>query len=202
MATLPDPAIFELIQHLEPVSDIAVHRQTGNRRHRYGQSRAWPPGLVAIGDAYCAFNPVYGQGITVAALQAMLIRDALKHDRTAAGRGPMETRHLQRRIGAAADLPWAVATSEDLRHPSSSGSQTLLQRLLGLWSTQLGRLTAHGDRDAYLALARVYHLMAAPAMLFNPAVILSVCRAAVRGMPEINPRPRDLNALTERMNAG
>jgi len=202
LATLPDPAIFELVQHLEPVSDIAIHRQTGNRRHRYGQSRGWPPGLVAIGDAYCAFNPVYGQGITVAALQALLIRDALKHDRTAAGRGPMETRHLQRRIGAAADLPWSVATSEDLRHPSSSGSQTLLQRLVGLWSAQLGRLTAHGDRGAYLALARVYHLMAAPAMLFNPAVILSVCRAAVRGMPEINPRPRALNALTERMNAG
>jgi len=69
----------------------------------------------------------------------------------------METRHLQRRIGAAADLPWSVATTEDLR--------------------------------------RAYHLMASPAMLFNTAVIFSACRAAVRGMPEVNPRPRALNAL-------
>ena len=102
---------------------------------------------------------------------------------------------MQRRIGAAADLPWSVATSEDLRHPSSSGSQTWVQRLLGLWTAQLARLVAHGDRDAYLAFARVYHLMAAPAMLFNPRVIYSACRAAVRGMPEQNPRPRALNAL-------
>jgi 2-polyprenyl-6-methoxyphenol hydroxylase-like FAD-dependent oxidoreductase len=195
LATLPDPAVWDLTRHLEPVSDIAIHRQTGNRRNRYGQSRAWPAGLLAVGDAYCAFNPVYGQGITVAACQAQLIRQALKHDRTPTGHGPMETRRLQRRIGAAADLPWSVATSEDLRHPSSAGSQTLLQRLVGLWSTQLAQLASHGDRGAYLAFARVYHLMAAPAMLFNPAVIMSACRAAVRGMPEVNPRPRALNAL-------
>ncbi|HEY6685527.1 MAG TPA: FAD-dependent oxidoreductase [Propionibacteriaceae bacterium] len=195
LATLPDPAIFDLTRHLEPVSDIAIHRQTGNRRNRYGKSRAWPAGLLAVGDAYCAFNPVYGQGITVAACQALLIRDTLKHDRTPAGHGPMETRRLQRRIGAAADLPWSVATTEDLRHPSSTGSQSRLQRLVGLWTAELARLAAHGDRSAFLAFARLYHLMASPAMLFNPAVIFSACRAAVRGMPEANPRPRALNAL-------
>lgn len=201
LATLPDPAVADLTQHLEPVGDIDIYRQTGNRRNHYGRSRTWPAGLVAVGDAYCAFNPVYGQGITVAACQALLIRDALKHDRTPAGRGPLATRRLQRRIGAAADLPWSVATSEDLRHPSSSGSQTRVQRLVGLWTDQLARLVAHGDRDAYLAFARVYHLMAAPAMLFNPRVIYSVCRAAVRGMPEQNPRPRALDALADPMKA-
>ena len=118
-----------------------------------------------MGDAYCAFNPVYGQGITVAACQALLIRDALRSDRTPPGRGPMQTRRLQRRVGATADLPWSVATTEDLRHPSSSGSQSTMQRLVGLWSRQLGRLATHGDRGAYLAFARVYHLMAPPAVL-------------------------------------
>jgi flavin-dependent dehydrogenase len=200
LATLRDPAIADLTQHLEPVGDIAIHRQTGNRRHRYGRSRAWPAGLLAVGDAYCSFNPVFGQGVTVAACQALLIRDALKHHRTPTG--PLVTKRLQRRIGAAADLPWSVATSEDLRHPSSTGSQTLVQRLVGLWTDQLARLVTHGDRAAYLAFARVYHLMAAPTMLFNPRVIFSVCRAAVRGMPEQNPRPRALNALAEPMKTG
>jgi flavin-dependent dehydrogenase len=202
LATLPDPAISDLTQLLEPASDVAIHRQTGNRRNRYGKSRAWPAGLLAVGDAYCAFNPVYGQGITVAACQGLLIRDALTHDSTRAERGPLETRRLQRRIGAAADMPWLVATTEDLRHPSSSGTQTKVQRLVGLWTAQLARLAAHGDRGAYLAFARVYHLMAAPAMLFHPAVIISACRAALRGMPEENPRPRLLKALAEPMKAG
>jgi flavin-dependent dehydrogenase len=202
LATLPDPAIADLSRRLEPVSRIAIHRQTGNRRNRYGQSRNWPVGLLAVGDAYCSFNPVYGQGIAVAACQALLIRDALKHDRTPAGRGPLTTRRLQRRIGAAADLPWSVATSEDLRHPSSSGTQSPMQRLVGLWSAQLGRLVAHGDRRAYLAFARVYHLMAPPAALFYPGVIFSACRAGLRGMPEPVPRPAVLDALAEPMHAG
>jgi 2-polyprenyl-6-methoxyphenol hydroxylase-like FAD-dependent oxidoreductase len=198
LATLPDPAIADVTRYLEPVSRIAIHRQTGNRRNRYGQSRIWPAGLLAVGDAYCAFNPVYGQGITVAACQALLVRDALMRENSAsAGRGPMETRRLQRRIGATADLPWSVATTEDLRHPSSSGTQSPIQRLVGLWSAQLGRLAAHGDRAAYLAFARVYHLMAAPAMLFNPRVIFSACRAAVRGMPDAAPRPAVLEVLAE-----
>jgi hypothetical protein len=185
-------------RYLEPVSRIAIHRQTGNRRNRYGQSRTWPAGLLAVGDAYCAFNPVYGQGITVAACQAILVRDALMRENSAsAGRGPMETRRLQRRIGATADLPWSVATTEDLRHPSSSGTQSPIQLLVGLWSAQLGRLAAHGDRAAYLAFARVYHLLAAPAMLFNPRVIFSACRAAVRGMPDAAPRPAVLDVLAE-----
>ena len=201
LAALPDPAIAELTQQLEPVGDVAIHRQTGNRRNRYGRSRSWPAGLLAVGDAYCAFNPVYGQGITVAACQALLIRDALKHDNSRAERGPLETRRLQRRIGAAADLPWQVATTEDLRHPSSSGSQPRMQRLLGLWTAQLARLAAHGDRGAYLAFSRVYHLMAAPAMLFHPSLVFSACRAAIRGMPEQNPRPRALNALLRSRSA-
>jgi 2-polyprenyl-6-methoxyphenol hydroxylase-like FAD-dependent oxidoreductase len=202
LAALPDPAIAELAQQLEPVGEVAIHRQTGNRRNRYGRSRAWPVGLLAVGDAYCAFNPVYGQGITVAASQALLIRDALKHDSSRAEGGPLQTRRLQRRLGTTADLPWQVATSEDLRHPSSTGSQPRMQRLLSLWSAQLARLAAHGDRRAYLAFARVYHLMAAPAMLFHPALVFSALRAALRGMPEQNPRPRALKALAEARNAG
>jgi 2-polyprenyl-6-methoxyphenol hydroxylase-like FAD-dependent oxidoreductase len=196
LAGLTDPAIAELTQHLEPVSDVTIHRQTGNRRNRYGQSRAWPAGLLAIGDAYCAFNPVYGQGITVAACQAVLIRDALQRDPTPAGRGPLETRRLQRRIGATADLPWSVATSEDRRHETSSGTPSWSQRLVGRWTGHLAQLAARGDRAAYLAFARVYHLMASPAALYHPAVIASACRAAVRGMPDPVPRPAALKALT------
>jgi hypothetical protein len=196
LASLPDPAIAELTQHLEPVSRVTIHRQTGNRRNRYGQSRAWPAGLLAVGDAYCSFNPVYGQGITVAACQAVLIRDALQRDRTPAGRGPLRTRRLQLRIGATADLPWSVATSEDRRHQSSLRPQSPSQRLIGRWTGQLAQLAAHGDRAAYLAFARVYHLMASPAMLYHPTVIASVCRAAIRGMPKAAPRPAALNALT------
>jgi hypothetical protein len=186
---LRDPAIADLVGTLEPMSDVAVHRQTGNRRNSFGRSRAWPPNLLAVGDAYCAFNPVYGQGITVAACQALSLRNAL------AKRWPLRTRRVQRKIAAVADLPWSVATTEDLRHPSSAGQQSRSQQLIGRWSAQLAELAAHGDRGAYRAFARVYHLTAAPAVLFQPTLFLSAGIAAVRGMPPAAPRPPVLEGL-------
>ncbi len=77
VAALPDPALSAVLRSGEPLGEVAVHRQTGNRRHRYGELRDWPDGLLALGDALCCFDPVYGQGITVAACQALLLRAEL-----------------------------------------------------------------------------------------------------------------------------
>ena len=75
--------ILPLPSWLSSWSRSVTSRSTGRRAIGVtvtGSPDSWPAGLLAIGDAYCAFNPVFGQGITVAACQALLIRDALKHD--------------------------------------------------------------------------------------------------------------------------
>ena len=183
LEALPDPAIAELAAQLEPVSDIAVYRQTSNRRYRYGLSRSWPANLFVIGDAACAFNPVYGQGITIAAQQAVRLREHW-------GRPD-----LQRRLDRVADFCWSVATSEDLRQPSSGRSQNVGQQVLGVWGAQLARLAAAGNEQAYWTFARVYHLMVDPRALFSPALALAVARASVRGFGPSAPRPEVLNRL-------
>jgi 2-polyprenyl-6-methoxyphenol hydroxylase-like FAD-dependent oxidoreductase len=187
---LPDPAIADLVRTLEPISDVVIYRLTGNRRHSYGEARAWPDNLIVLGDAYCAFNPIYGQGITVAACQALLLRDTLAKNK------PLRSRRLQRKIAAVADFPWSVATTEDLRRPSSPGQLTRSQQLVGRWTGELAKLAAHGERGAYRAFVGVYHLMAAPAALFHPALFLSAALTAARGMPPAAPRPAILDALT------
>lgn len=180
---LPDPAISDVVDRLEPVSDIAVYRQTANRRYRYGLARSWPVGLLVVGDAAAAFNPVYGQGISVAAQQALKLRDAW-------GRPD-----LQRRLDRVADFCWSVAISEDLRQPTSAGSQNLAQRALGVWGEQLARLATAGDEQAYWTFAQVYHLMIEPRALLSPALAASVARAGVRGYGPPAPRPEVLNRL-------
>src|SRR5581483_4174863 len=92
---LPDPALVQLVRHAEPISDVAVHRQTSNRRHHYEQVPGWPDGLLVVGDALCAFNPIYGQGITVAACEAVVLRQAL-----ADGLAPGYARRLLRKFAA------------------------------------------------------------------------------------------------------
>jgi 2-polyprenyl-6-methoxyphenol hydroxylase-like FAD-dependent oxidoreductase len=186
---LRDRAIADLVRRLEPISDVAIYRQTANRRNTFGRSRAWPANLIVVGDAYCAFNPIYGQGITVAACQALLVRDAL------AKRRALRTVRLQRRIAAVADLPWSVATSEELRRPTTAGKQSRSQQLMSRWSAELAQLMTRGDRGAYRAFTRVYHLMGGPIALFHPALFLSAGRAAIRGLPPPAPRPAILDSF-------
>jgi 2-polyprenyl-6-methoxyphenol hydroxylase-like FAD-dependent oxidoreductase len=183
LESLPDPAIADVVDRLVPVSDVAVYRQTSNRRHRYGLARSWPAGLLVVGDAACAFNPVYGQGMTVAAQQALRLREHW-------GRPD-----LQRRLDRVADFCWSVATSEDLRQPSSGRPQNAAQQALGLWGAQLARLAAAGDEEAYWTFARVYHLMIEPRALFSPTLALAVARATLQGFGPSAPRPEVLNRL-------
>jgi flavin-dependent dehydrogenase len=188
---LPDPALAELARHAEPVGDVAVHRQTGNRRYRYERVPDWPEGLLVVGDALCAFNPIYGQGITIAACEALLLRQAL-----AAGLGPDCTRRLLRKFATVVSLSWAISTSEDLRYPTSIGRQSATQALLGQWTQQLSRLAAHGDLRAHAVLARVYHLMGSPVLLFHPALGAAALRAWLTGYGSPGARPAALDALT------
>jgi hypothetical protein len=145
---------------------------------------------VAIGDALCAFNPVYGQGITVAACEALLLRDVL-----AGEPAPGYARRLHKQFAKVLSLPWSIATSEDLRYPTSTGKQSPPQAILGRWTRELGRLASHGDLRAQAVMHRVYHLMGSPALLFQPQLIAAAVRARRRGYGPACPRPASLEAL-------
>ncbi|PDT83571.1 FAD-binding protein [Sinorhizobium sp. BJ1] len=181
---LRDPALADFARSATAVSDVVIHRRTDNVRRQYDRMSAWPAGLLAIGDSFCAFNPVYGQGITVSACQALMLRDSFR-----AGEVIGAEHRLMRRLGQLAQLPWEIATGEDLRYSSSRGESTPLQALFGKWSRQLDLLAAHGDLQAQRALDRVYHLVGSPVGLLHPRLFWSALKAWAFGLPPRLPRP-------------
>jgi len=189
---LPDPAVADFIEKCTPVGDVMVYRRTANRRHHYERQRDWPAGLVAIGDSFVSFNPVFGQGITVAASEALLLRDALT-----AGRLPGDARWVMRRFASTAALPWSIATGQDLRQPTSIGRQTRVQVLTNAWARELARLAVHGNTRAMDVLTRMYHLMGSPRSLLHPALFGSALRAQVRGYGPASTRPPALAGLAD-----
>jgi len=69
--------IAEAVKDAEPISEVYSHRSMTNRWRRYDKRPAELIGFVARGDAACAFNPVYGQGMTTGALSALTLRDTI-----------------------------------------------------------------------------------------------------------------------------
>ncbi|MGX1778608.1 NAD(P)/FAD-dependent oxidoreductase [Nocardia brasiliensis] len=115
---LRHPLLGELVADAVPLTRIGGFRDTANRRCHYHRLPRWPAGLLVIGDAVAAFNPVYGQGMSVAALSALALRQALPS-------GPFASRvcrNIQRDIARSADLPWVMCVAEDIRYPDAEGA--------------------------------------------------------------------------------
>jgi 2-polyprenyl-6-methoxyphenol hydroxylase-like FAD-dependent oxidoreductase len=186
LAGLRDPALAKIAQRLEPVSDVHLHRQTANRRRHYDQVNDWPDGVIVMGDAFCAFNPVYGQGIAVGACEAVLVRDAI-HEVTPGG-----ARHLHRQFRKLVALPWSIASATDLQYPTCQQNPTRLGALQDNWTRQLEKLSVHGNERAAFARNSVYHLMAPPRRLLHPALVWASITGSLRGYGPANPRPAAL----------
>lgn len=182
VATLPSADIAVAIAGAEPLDDPVPFRFPASVRHRYERLPGFPAGLLVIGDAVCSFNPVYGQGMTVAAAQAMILRGLL------ARQVVPDARRYFRAITAAIDPPWDIAAGADLAFPQVPGNRPAKVRLVNAY---LPRLHAAAARDEKLAaaLVRVIGLKDRPEGLLRPDRMLRVLRGNLANGRQAGPRP-------------
>ena len=132
-----------------------------SQRLHYERLRRFPAGYLAMGDALASFNPVYGQGMTVAACEALALRDAL-----AAG-----LEGLPRRFFKAAahviDTPWQLAVGGDLALPLVEGPRPFPVRRINAYVARVQRVAVF-DAVVAGAFVKVMHMVAPPPSLFAP----------------------------------
>ena len=87
--SLRTSTIYNALRRARRLDGLARYHFTGSVRRHFEKSHAFPRGLLPIADAICRFNPVYGQGMSVAAQEACLLRRILE---TSAERGRSDRR--------------------------------------------------------------------------------------------------------------
>ncbi|MFD8019473.1 NAD(P)/FAD-dependent oxidoreductase [Streptomyces lavendulae] len=112
---LRHPVIADLLERAEPLGPVQGSRSTVNRRRYYERLAAWPEGLLVLGDALAAFNPVYGHGMSCAALSARALDTALTRGGLADGTADA----ARRAVAKVVDDPWLLATTQDICYPGT-----------------------------------------------------------------------------------
>lgn len=172
-ATLQFPDINEALRNAEPLDEAVSFRHPASVRHHYERLSRFPDSLLVMGDAVCTFNPVYGQGMSVVALQALALRAHLRR------RATPEPLTFFRQISRIVDLPWSMATGGDLAFPKVVGQRTVPMRLLNGYLAKLFAGAAHDPRLGR-AFLRVAGLVDPPRALLAPGVASRVLRPSLR----------------------
>lgn len=170
--SLAAPDIHDIISRLDPLSDIFTHGFPSNLRRRYENLDRFPDGYLVIGDAVCSFNPVYGQGMTSAALQAAALDRVLSSGQSLEGFWKSFFRHASRMV----NIAWMSAVGEDFRFPETEGRKMFGTNLLNAYVHRVQRAT-HTDPVVYRAFLEVMNLMRAPSTLFHPRLLWRVLQA-------------------------
>ena len=172
---LAGPQAWEAIRAAEPLTGISGYRRTANHWRHYERLKRWPQGLIALGDAVCAFNPVYAQGMTVSALSAEILDGVL------AKAGPDGLGlAFQKKMAKMLQIPWQFATGDDFRWAGrKAGDATFLDRFMHSYVENV--LARIHQPDICLTFFRVAHLISSPVALFRPGIALPVLWSMVRG---------------------
>jgi 2-polyprenyl-6-methoxyphenol hydroxylase-like FAD-dependent oxidoreductase len=170
--SIPAQEIYEVIKDAEPLSELVPYKLSTNQRHYYEKMARFPEDYLIFGDAICSFNPIYGQGMTVAALESLALQNCL-----AQGRRNLRSRFFKE-AAKVVDVPWNMVVNNDLQVTQASGRRSLGVRFLNWYMSKL-LVAAQKDRMVAIAFLRVSNLMVSPQSLMHPMIALRVLYSSV-----------------------
>ncbi|MEU6174759.1 hypothetical protein ABZ832_22955 [Streptantibioticus parmotrematis] len=171
-AAIPAGPVREIATGCEILGDVVCHRVPDSRRREFTRLSRFPAGLVVVGDAAASFNPVYGQGMTSAALHASCLSAYLR----SGGRVDEPARDFFVRQRVVVDAAWQLSAIGDLAQPHVDGPYPAGFRAAQWYSARLGRACAL-DPEVYRRFLDVVNMRERPELLTRPGTALRVARA-------------------------
>lgn len=190
--SLACPDIAAVMRQSTPLGEPVRFTYPSSRWQHYEALDGYLGGFLVIGDALCGLNPIYGQGITVAALEALALRRLLRPGGTAPTAAPVSATDLPRlyfrEAGKLVGEAWATAASADLRFPQVEGKR---QPGAGLINAYLVKYRAAASVDPVLGrtFLRVANMIDKPTRLLSAGHMLRVFRSAGKATQTVPARP-------------
>ncbi len=169
------PEFQEAIDGAEPISQPYGYRGTSSRWRHYEQLERWPERFVVLGDAFCGFNPIYGQGMSVAAMSAVALADRIKHSN---GNLDSLARSTLKEIGKITRGVWLIATNADLAWPGTQGGTSGNSPVdrFGRWYVSRVLESTMVDKQVRLTFVAVNQLIKPATALFAPDIFFRVMK--------------------------
>ncbi|MBD1995685.1 FAD-dependent monooxygenase [Leptolyngbya sp. FACHB-541] len=168
--SLRSPVLFDAIRDATPLTPIYTYRSNENRLRHYDRLRHQPEQFIVVGHAACALNPTYGQGMTVAAIEADLL-DQFFQEHPCQIRMSRQTRCLQKQLAKAHQDAWALSISQDDRYRKTEGKQSNVMACFMNWySDQLQKLVVE-QAEVQIAMMEVMHLLKPLNVLFQSFIL-------------------------------
>jgi len=172
--SLASPILYDIIKDLTPISPIYGYRRTENQFRHYEKLDRLPKGFIVIGDAACGFNPIYGQGMTAAAIEATEL-DRLLRQTDVRQLGDFSYQ-FQKCVARAVNGAWLMATNEDMRYPETEGAKpNIIDRATHRYLDMMMQVMPH-DQILCTAFFKTMNLSTHPTSLFHPKYALRVLR--------------------------
>ena len=180
--SLPNTKFYEAIKEAEPVSPIYAHRATTNRLRHYDKVKI-PNGFICLGDAVCALCPVYGQGITVSALSAVVLQNWLKGTSNFSSDNSILSSDFQNGLAKSNSLHWSLAVAQDTGFIATKRFPPLEKRKTGgkistllRWYSRQFLLATTVDASLSIVLIQVINLIKSPLFFYHPKVVFKVLK--------------------------
>jgi 2-polyprenyl-6-methoxyphenol hydroxylase-like FAD-dependent oxidoreductase len=164
---LPTDDIASVLRRAEPLTPIVTHRLPSDQWRRFEKLKNPPAGFVTIGDGICSFNPIYGQGMSSAAQQAIALRQAHGYA------SPSLPRSFYKVAAKIVANPWRIAAGGDFSYPEATGPRPPLIDVLNFYLRK-AIVAAQHDPVVAIAIANVQNLLAPPPSLLRPQIALRV----------------------------
>jgi 2-polyprenyl-6-methoxyphenol hydroxylase-like FAD-dependent oxidoreductase len=189
--TLRNPVLYEAVKDANPLSAVYSYRRTENRLRHYEQLPRLPEGVVVLGDAVFAFNPYYGQGMTAAALSALVL-DRCLHQQWSLSQNALIGfgQNFQKQLACSLKAPWLSTTRSDCAWLTSEAMTTArkpnkISQLLQQYIEQVVLLSMDCP-EVHRAMLEMYHMVKSPVAFFQPNIAAKVLRQVWKSKDKIS----------------